>query len=150
MLLVRLSLFSLSLERALTCKWSCFVFRTTCRFHVKAEQTCIRWLKLYLLASTVHCPFPGSSSLPTLFLVNDIEQVWSENVRSTCTASGLLVDSSRVSPLIFHLHVVSGSLLAPRDKSVRLLHCECSSCLVRSHLCRVIHANLVHSVIAFI
>jgi len=85
-------------------------------------------------------------------LVYDAEKVRSEDVGPSGATSCLLVDPGRVPPLSLHLHIVCGALFAFGNAILLTLRVilKVSSGLVRRYLSWIVHANLVHSVVALV
>ena len=100
---------SVSLEGARACVGHSILVASS---YVKPEQARIARLKLDLLAFATIGPLAVSARPATLFLVYDIEKVWSEDVWSSGATSSLLVYASWIPPFVFHLHIVGDALLA--------------------------------------
>ena len=120
--------------------------------YVKTEQARIACLKLDLLVFATVGPLAVSTRSATLFLVYDIEKVWSEDVWPIGTTSSLLVNTSWISPLVFHLHIVGCALLALRNAILLSLCLQLygQSSIYWCNLSRIVHINLVHSVVGLV
>ena len=141
-----------SLESACACNWHSV--GTGRGLYSEAKQTCITRLEHHLLFLATICPFAIAPSPPTLFLVDNVEKVWSEHVRSISTPSSLLVNTSGVSPLSFHLHVICGAFFAPGHRLAFVLLLpwdqEGSSGVGGGDLGGVVHADFVDTIITFV
>ena len=145
----RLQLQSVSLEGARACVGHSILVASS---YVKTEQARIARLKLDLLAFATVGPLAVSARPATLFLVYDIEKVWSEDVWSSGATSSLLVYASWIPPLVFHLHIV-GDLLLTLGDAILLPLClllKGSRSIYWCNLGRIVHVNLVHSVVGFV
>ena len=145
----RLFLQPVSLEGARACVGHSILVASS---YVKTEQARIARLKLDLLAFATVGPLAVSARPATLFLVNDIEKVWSEDVWSSGTTSSLLVYARWIPPLVFHLHIVSNALLT-LGNAVFLTLClllKGSRSIYWRNLSRIVHVNLVYSVVSFV
>lgn len=111
---------------------------------LESEVACVTALELYLLTSATIRPLAISSSASTLFLIDDMEEVWLENILPLWTPSGLLIYSSRVAPFVINLQRVCHFLFPLWDF---LLFMKLSEGLIWRHLRYIIHTNLVNSIV---
>ena len=113
-------------------------------FHVPAKERGVTYrVSNVLFLHTVN-PFTITASSTTLFLIENEEEVWAEDVLAIDSSSWLLVYSCSIPPFLFNLHCVSLSFFALRDL-LRRYKWPC--CVDWTNLRRVIHVNLVNSVV---
>ena len=118
-------------------------------FTVPPEISTITRLELYCLLTSIVGPFSITSCLATFFLIDDTEEIRGEDLVSLNSAPRLLVNTRAVPPLVLHLHAISHFLLSSRNQWLPVLRwTECTVGLIWVDLPRIIHAYLVHPVVA--
>lgn len=112
--------------------------------HIKAKETTITGLEPHLLALVSCLPLAITTRLPTLFLIDHVEEIAAEDVMSLGPTSHLLVHACSSTPLFILLHLIRLFALTLRNhKCIR----ELMIGIVWVNLGRIIEADLVNTII---
>ena len=112
-------------------------------FDIEAKKTTITGLELNFFLPAISLPLAITTSLPTLFLVDDMEEVAAENILSLWPTTRLLIHPSHITQLIILLHRVRYFALTLWDHyaTVELFGVR------RVTLDRIVEAYLVYTVV---